>query len=182
MIPHHTDGIDTPPPPSYTECVIAPFEHETKPSRRRRHKKEKLQEMPTLKFVKLSKCAKTPTRSTPNSAGLDLYSAYDVMIPAFGKGLVHTDLQIECPPGTYARLAPKSGLSWFHSIHIGAGVIDADYRGNIMVVVHNLGNHDFVVKSGDPIAQLICEHIVIPMVQEVTRLSTTIRSTNGFGL
>lgn len=51
-----------------------------------------------------------------------------------------------------------------------------------MIVFHNLGNHEFAVKAGEPIAQLICEQIMIPVAQEVTQLSTTICSTNGFGL
>jgi dUTPase len=64
-------------------------------------------------------------------------------IPARGKGLVKTDLQIGIPPGTYARVAPRSGLAWKHSIDVGAGVVDEDYRGPVGVILFNHGDKDF---------------------------------------
>jgi dUTP pyrophosphatase len=74
-----------------------------------------------LRFVKLTQNAKTPSRATPYSAGLDLFAAYDCLIPAGGKGLVFTDLAINLPFGTYGRIAPRSGLTWVHSLDVGAG-------------------------------------------------------------
>ncbi|KAK1374950.1 hypothetical protein POM88_031143 [Heracleum sosnowskyi] len=71
-------------------------------------------------------------------------SASEIKVPARGKALVPTDLRIAVPEGTYARIAPRSGLAWKHSIDVGAGVIDADYS-----------DVDFEVKAGDRIAQLI---------------------------
>merc|ERR1712098_464591 len=90
-----------------------------------------------LQIAKLSENATVPTRGSPRAAGHDLYSAEAVKIPARGKGLVRTDIQIEVPNGTYGRIAPRSGLAWKHHIDIGAGVVDEDYRGNVGVVMFN---------------------------------------------
>lgn len=70
-------------------------------------------------------------------------SAEDTVIPANGKGLVKTDLAIAIPRGTYARVAPRSGLALKHFIDTGAGVVDEDYRGNVGVVLFNHGSSDF---------------------------------------
>lgn len=65
------------------------------------------------------------------------------MIPARGRGIAKTDLAIAIPPGTYARVAPRSGLAVKHFIDTGAGVIDEDYRGNVGVVLFNHSDQDF---------------------------------------
>jgi len=67
----------------------------------------------------------------------------DCVIPAMGKGIVPTDLAIACPPGTYARIAPRSGLAVKHFIDTGAGVVDEDYRGAVGVILFNHGQEDF---------------------------------------
>jgi dUTP pyrophosphatase len=86
-----------------------------------------------LKVKKLSDLAIIPTRGSPGAAGYDLSSAYEGVVPARGKALLKTDLAIAVPPGTYGRVAPRSGLAWKNSIDTGAGVIDEDYRGNVGV-------------------------------------------------
>jgi deoxycytidine triphosphate deaminase len=73
----------------------------------------------------------------------NLYSAYDVVIPARGKGIAKTDLAIAIPSGTYARVAPRSGLAVKNFIDVGAGVVDEDYRGNVGVVLFNHSDVDF---------------------------------------
>lgn len=80
--------------------------------------------------VRLSAAAVVPARGSAGAAGYDLTSAKDVVIPARGKGLCQTDLAIALPEGVYGRVAPRSGLAWKNAIDTGAGVIDADYRGN----------------------------------------------------
>lgn len=110
-----------------------------------------------------------------------IYSAYDTVVPARGKGLVKTDIQIEVPYGTYGRVAPRSGLAWKNFIDVGAGVIDQDYRGNVGVILFNHSDVDFDVKKGDRIAQLICERIVYPKVVEADTLTETARGEGGFG-
>merc|ERR1712183_158268 len=134
-----------------------------------------------LQVAKLSEHATIPTRGSFSAAGYDLYSAMDVTIPARGKGLVKTDIQIKVPHGTYGRVAPRSGLAWKHHIDIGAGVVDEDYRGNIGVVMFNHASVDFEVKAGDRIAQLVCERIAYPEIQELPSLDVTERGEGGFG-
>ena len=134
-----------------------------------------------LKYARLSDKAYAPIKGSKTAAGFDLKSAYEYIVPARGKELVKTDLQIEVPEGTYGRIAPRSGLAWKNHIDVGAGVIDADYRGNIGVVLYNHGNKDFKITPGDRVAQLICEKIVYPDIQEVDTLKDTDRGEGGFG-
>ncbi|ODN75592.1 hypothetical protein L202_06711 [Cryptococcus amylolentus CBS 6039] len=135
----------------------------------------------TLLIKKLSSAATTPTRGSPLSAGYDLYAAEDKLIPARGKELVDLQLSIAVPEGTYGRIAPRSGLAAKHHIDTGAGVIDADYRGPVMVLLFNLGEKDFEVKKGDRVAQLILERIIMAEMQEVDDLDATARGSGGFG-
>ncbi|KAF2977762.1 hypothetical protein EK904_007730 [Melospiza melodia maxima] len=108
-------------------------------------------------------------------------SAYDCVIPPMEKAVVKTDIQIALPSGCYGRVAPRSGLAAKHFIDVGAGVIDEDYRGNVGVVLFNFGKETFEVKKGDRIAQLICERIYYPELEEVETLDDTERGEGGFG-
>ncbi|XP_008783462.2 deoxyuridine 5'-triphosphate nucleotidohydrolase-like [Phoenix dactylifera] len=137
--------------------------------------------LPLLKIKKLSQNAVLPSRASPLSAGYDLSSAAEAKVPARGKALIPTDLSIAIPEGTYARIAPRSGLAWKHSIDVGAGVIDADYRGPVGVILFNHSDVDFEVKLGDRIAQMIIERIMTPDVVEVVDLDSTVRGAAGFG-
>ncbi|KOC66474.1 Deoxyuridine 5'-triphosphate nucleotidohydrolase [Habropoda laboriosa] len=134
-----------------------------------------------LKFARITDKAFAPTKGSKFAAGFDLRSAYEYVVPACGKELVLTDLQIAVPEGTYGRVAPRSGLAWKNFINIGAGVIDADYRGNVGIVLYNHGNEDFKISAGDRVAQLICEKITYPDLQEVDNLDSTDRGEDGFG-
>ncbi len=133
-------------------------------------------------FVKkLSNNAILPTRGSVLSAGLDLYSAVDIIVPSKGKAIAVTDISISIPDGYYGRVAPRSGLAAKHFIDVGAGVIDQDYRGNVGVVLFNFSDKDFEVKKGDRIAQLILEKILICEVRLVDDLENTSRGNGGFG-
>ncbi|KAJ6739563.1 DEOXYURIDINE 5'-TRIPHOSPHATE NUCLEOTIDOHYDROLASE [Salix koriyanagi] len=134
-----------------------------------------------LRVKRLSENAVLPSRGSRLSAGYDLSSASVAKVPARGKALIPTDLSIAIPEGTYARVAPRSGLTWKHSIDVGAGVIDADYRGPVGVILFNHSDVDFEIKVGDRIAQLIVEKIVTPDVMEVEDLDATVRGAGGFG-
>lgn len=123
------------------------------------------------------------------------------MVPARGKHVVLTDIQVELPEGCYGRVAPRSGLAAKSFIDVGgekwrskinrafmkclsflpAGVVDEDYRGNIGVVMFNHSDVDFPVTKGDRIAQFICERIFYPTLEEVKSLSGTERGAGGFG-
>ena len=134
-----------------------------------------------LRICKLSRNAITPTRGSEEAAGLDLYSAVTAEIAPNQKALVSTDIAIECPLGTYGRIAPRSGLAVNYSIDVGAGVIDSDYRGDVKVLLFNLGNSPFKIQKGDRIAQLIIERILIPDIEIVDVLCASQRGQNGFG-
>lgn len=134
-----------------------------------------------LLIKKLSDKARTPTRGSSLAAGYDLYSAERKIVPARGKALVDTQLSIAVPAGTYGRVAPRSGLASKHMIDTGAGVIDADYRGTVFVLLFNYSDKDFQIEEGDRIAQLILEKIVTPDVVEVQDLEETLRGSGGFG-
>lgn len=137
-----------------------------------------------LKYTKVVPQAFPPTKGSVKAAGFDLKSAEDTVVPARGKALVDTGLKIELPEGCYGRIAPRSGLAVKSFIDVGgeysiplimvwkkkivsAGVVDEDYRGVLKVVLFNHSNSDFEVKQGDRIAQLICERIYYPELQEV---------------
>ncbi|XP_077993843.1 uncharacterized protein LOC144447640 [Glandiceps talaboti] len=147
-------------------------------------KRQKL-EMPVnnviLKFAKITSNAFTPTRGSKLAAGYDLRSAYDCIVPARGKFMVKTDIKIALPDGCYGRIAPRSGLAANHSIDVGAGVIDQDYRGHVKVILFNFGDEAFEISKGDKIAQLICERIFLPELEECEKLEETERGEGGFG-
>eukprot|EP00484_Ammonia_sp_Unknown_P023662 CAMPEP_0197027838 /NCGR_PEP_ID=MMETSP1384-20130603/7704_1 /TAXON_ID=29189 /ORGANISM="Ammonia sp." /LENGTH=200 /DNA_ID=CAMNT_0042456753 /DNA_START=129 /DNA_END=734 /DNA_ORIENTATION=+ len=147
-------------------------------------KQRKLSEetTPILRVKKLTENATIPSKGSKLAAGYDLVSAYDVVIPARGKALAKTDIAMAIPVGCYGRIAPRSGLAWKHHIDIGAGVIDADYRGNVGVVMFNLSDQEFKVEKGMRIAQLILERYEWRSeIQEVDELDDTLRGANGYG-
>ncbi|TXG66645.1 hypothetical protein EZV62_007920 [Acer yangbiense] len=90
----------------------------------------------------------------------DIFQTTETKVSARGKALVPTDFSIAIPVGTYTRVAPSLSLACKHSIDIGAGIIDADYRGLVGVIMFNHSDVDFEVKVGDRIAQLIIERII----------------------
>lgn len=137
--------------------------------------------MNQLQVKLLSENATLPKKGSPLSAGFDLSSAQDTVIQAGARGLVKTDISVACPPGTYARIAPRSGLAVKKGIDVGAGVVDADYRGPVGVVLFNFGTEDFEVKKGDRIAQLILEQVCMVDAIQVEELDDTVRGTGGFG-
>lgn len=134
-----------------------------------------------MKVVKLTPTSQLPVRATCGSAGYDLFSDSDVVIPAHGKGMVNTGISVSIPENCYGRIAPRSSLAWKSSIDVGAGVIDSDYRGEIKIILFNHSDENFVVKFGDKIAQLIIQQILLPHILEVSSLDETERGTGGFG-
>ncbi len=110
-------------------------------------------------------------------------STTDLVIPAKGKGLVPTGLSMAIPIGNYGRIAPRSGLAAKNFIDVGAGVIDADYRGEVKVLLFNFSEQEFQIKAGDRVAQLIIEKYTRTEIEEVTEgdLDSTERGEGGFG-
>lgn len=127
-----------------------------------------------LRFRKTSSYAYTPTRATAHAAGYDLYSAEDSIVLSCGeRRCISTDLQIEVPNDCYGRIAPRSGLAFYFGIDVLAGVIDKDYTGVVKVILINHGTSSYTIHRGDRIAQLICEVIKCPALEEIFESSTT---------
>lgn len=137
----------------------------------------------SLKVAFLNENARAPTRGSVHAAGYDLYAAEEKTIPANGRGLIDLGLSMSIPEGTYARIAPRSGLAVKSGLTTGAGVIDYDYRGPVKVMIFNHSTEDFNVTIGDRVAQMILEKIVTPEVSvvEVADLDSTERGAGGFG-
>ena len=134
-----------------------------------------------LPFVKMSADTVTPTRATEGSVGLDFYSPANYIIPPHSQLLLPTQIKFRVPLGYYGRLASKSGLAILHQLHMGAGVIDPDYTGEIMVLLINTAAHVHPIIKGNPIAQLILEKVSIPILKEVKELPPTARGAQGCG-
>lgn len=134
-----------------------------------------------LPFVRVSEEARPPMRASDGAAGFDLFSAQNAVIPPGGRACIKTDLRFAIPIGYYGRVAPRSGLAHLYGIDVGAGVIDADYRGNVAVMLFNHGRDVFNVRRQDRIAQLIIEKIGIPTLMEVPFLEESKRGDGGFG-
>ncbi|RKO97545.1 hypothetical protein CXG81DRAFT_11021 [Caulochytrium protostelioides] len=130
---------------------------------------------------RLSEFAILPKRGSALAAGYDLAAAHETVIPARGRGIVPTDLAFAIPENTYGRVAPRSGLTLKQGMDVGAGVVDADFRGPIGIILFNHSDQDFVARRGDRVAQFILERIETPEVTEVAELDETIRGHNGFG-
>ena len=128
---------------------------------------------PALQVKLLSPTAKPPTRGSAFAAGYDLYASSAATVPARGKALVDTDISIAVPAGTYGRVAPRSGLASKHSIDVGAGVIDADYRGPVKVLLFNFSDREFEVQIGERVAQLIVERVSSLFFFPLDRISMT---------
>ena len=138
-------------------------------------------ELIELPFVKMSANVVTPTRATEGSVGLDFYSPADYIIPPHSQLLIPTQIKLQIPLGYYGRLASKSGLAILHQLHVGAGVIDPDYTGEIMVLMINAASRVYAIKKGDPVAQLILEKVSIPILREMKELPPTVRGAQGCG-
>lgn len=126
-----------------------------------------------------------PRYATAHSAGVDLLAAVaaPLELPPGGRALVATGLALALPVGYEAQVRPRSGLALKSGISVlnAPGTIDADYRGEVGVVLVNLGDTAFVVNRGDRIAQLVVAACAQARWQPVTRLPESARATGGFG-
>jgi len=134
----------------------------------------------SVRVKKLSTEARVPKRGSARAAGHDLYANEGTDLPARGQAMVGTSIAIGLPHNTYGRIAPRSSLAVKHQLMTNAGVIDSDYRGEVKVVLANLGDQPYRVEKGDRIAQLIIEKFDDRELQEVTQLDDTERD-QGFG-
>ena len=132
-----------------------------------------------LRVKRHSSSARVPTRGSTHAAGYDLHSAEAKIIPAHRRSLVNTSFSVAVPPGTYGRIAPRSGLTTKFSLDAGAGVVDFDYRGLVYILLINHSDQDFQVNVGDHIAQLILKRIATPLVAKDPELDGAISTPSA---
>jgi len=133
-----------------------------------------------LKVKRLTETAQLPQRKSEEAAGLDLYADEDVRIALDETAKIKTGIAIALPPGTVGLILDRGSVG-ASGVHNFAGVIDADYRGEVIVVQHNASEVPRVISYGDRIAQLV----VLPYIKlepyEVQQLTTTQRGSGAFG-
>lgn len=144
-----------------------------------------------LQVRRLLDTARLPTRMTSGSAGYDIYSACNLTIPAsrlcengtveVGRALVSTGIALSIPSGIVGRIGSRSGLSVKQNVEVGAGWIDSDYRGEVMIELKNLSSKPFHISVGDRIAQLLLIRLAEVELLEVDVLEETVRGAGGFG-
>ena len=124
-----------------------------------------------------------PEYTTEHAAGMDIMAAHGGEIKPFERALVKTGLYIELPEGFEAQIRPRSGLALKNGISIpnSPGTIDADYRGEIGVILINLSNETFVYSKGDRIAQMVVAPVAKAVFEAVDVLGETERGAGGFG-
>lgn len=137
----------------------------------------------TWEVFKLSENAKIPTRANFGDLGYDLYSCENILIKKQETIAVATGLRIFFPEGWGAIIHNRSSISLFKGLHVGGGVIDQGYRGEIKVILHNISNEDVLINVGDKIAQLIPKRVINVEFRERSEnvIASTERGEAGFG-
>jgi dUTP pyrophosphatase len=135
----------------------------------------------TLQFKKLDPRAVLPTRGSSAAAGLDLYSIEPLRLEPGQRVIARTGLAVAVPEGYYGRVAPRSGLATKQGLDVLAGVIDADYRGEIGCLLLNTGAETIELPEQSKICQLIIEKIITPEAVWTDDLADTERGSGGFG-
>lgn len=144
----------------------------------------------TVRVRLIHPAATVPARGTPLSAGYDLYASETTTVPGsvvtpdggveIGRALVPTGIALAIPPGMYGRVAPRSGIAVRAGIDVGAGVVDADYRDELLVLLFNFGSKPFSISVGDRMAQIVFERVGAPSIEVHEELDVTARA-GGFG-
>lgn len=138
-----------------------------------------------IKVKRLTDTAILPTYGSEHAAGLDLHA--DIELPRVvhpgDRATISTGIAMALQPGTALLVCPRSGLSSKKgvTVHNGPGIIDADYRGDIGVILHNTGDLAFTINPGDRIAQGVIVPVYTANLQEVDELPATARGAGGFG-
>ena len=137
----------------------------------------------TLRFKKVHPDAVLPSYAHPSDAGMDLRSVDDLTLAPGQRALVHTGLVMLLPPLYEAQVRPRSGLALKNGVTVlnTPGTIDSGYRGEVGVILINLGQTAFEVKRGDKIAQLVIAPVTQPDIAETDEVDETDRGAGGFG-
>jgi dUTP pyrophosphatase len=140
---------------------------------------------PVLKFRKVRPGALAPAYMTAGAAGMDLASAAEgpVTLAPGGRTAVPTGLALEIPDGYEGQVRPRSGLARKHGVTLtnAPGTIDSDYRGELTVLLVNLGSEPHTIAPGDRIAQLVIAPVTRMSLEETADLTDTARGAGGFG-
>jgi len=134
-----------------------------------------------LHFKRLDPRAVLPQRGSALAAGLDVCSIEDVEIGPKQRVTAKTGLAVAIPAGFYGRIAPRSGLAAKKGLDVLSGVIDSDYRGEILCLLYNTGDEIINLPAGSKICQMIIEQIITPDAAWATELDETARGAGGFG-
>ena len=134
-----------------------------------------------LRFKRLDPRAVLPSRGSLLAAGLDIYVIEDLTLQPGERALASTGLAVAIPEGYYGRVAPRSGLATKNGLDVLAGVIDADYRGEIRCLLYNAGAEAIHLPAQSKICQLIIEKIITPTAVWVDEINETDRGSGGFG-
>ncbi|NDD63432.1 MAG: dUTP diphosphatase [Acidobacteria bacterium] len=140
-----------------------------------------MSDLPPIRVRAVREGARLPLRATPWSAGADLHAIDGVRLAPGERRLVPTGISVEIPSGYYGRIAPRSGLAVRHGIDTLAGVVDSDYRGEINVLLVNLGDAPVELSGGERIAQLIVEQAAPSEFMWAETLADSVRGDGGFG-
>lgn len=133
-----------------------------------------------IEFTKLNKDAQIPARQTEGSAGFDLHAIEPISIWPEEWQKIKTGIAVKLPYGCAGIIKPRSSLAVRHGLDVLAGVIDSDYRGELVVVLINHGSERYDVQTGDRVAQLLVTQVVTGSI-EVGSLDETMRGSGGFG-
>ena len=134
----------------------------------------------TLQYKRIHPNSIPPSIGSPDAAGLDLYCCETVRIKSHSVGLVNTGIAVVLPPQSYGRIADRSSVAQNRIVVVG-GVIDADYRGEVRVMMRNDNSYPVTYLPGARVAQLIVERIYLVQLLEVKELPQTQRGAGGFG-
>lgn len=134
-----------------------------------------------MKIKLLNGNAKMPTRGSDGAAGLDLYAADDAVLRRGQSWRFPLGLSIAIPYGFVGVIKPRSGLASRNSIDVLAGVVDSDFRGDLVVILINHGSQDLVILQGDRIAQLLIVPVWMGDLKQVDELPETVRGDGSFG-
>ena len=136
-------------------------------------------------FIKTRDGARVPVYATDHASGVDLCALVDrpVVLAPMERALVPTGLFIGIPQGYEAEVRPRSGIAVKYGVTVlnAPGTIDSDYRGEVMVILINLGSEAFTINKGDRIAQMVFKKLARVEFQQVSDLTDTIRGQGGFG-
>ncbi|MCF7816117.1 MAG: dUTP diphosphatase [Candidatus Pacebacteria bacterium] len=134
-----------------------------------------------MQVVRLNDSAKLPQFAHDTDAGMDLFCNEVIVVASGERVQIKTGIAVAIPDGHAGLIWDKSGLSQKYGLKTLGGVIDSEYRGEIIVGMVNLGQDSYTIQVGDKIAQILIQKVEHPSIEEVTSLEETLRGENGFG-